>query len=114
MYQASDHYEKTLSAAIAIIIVALLLTGALYASFVNQPDYSKQIKSMMDKKWAEYTTDNNVFNGSLSMRIISPKGDFFVTTSQDGLDGNVHFRGASTTKTFTAAAIMLLYQEGKL
>lgn len=106
--------KKTLAAAIAIIIVALLLTGALYASFINRPDYSKQIKSMMDEKWAEYAADNPAFNGSLSIRIISPKGDFYVTTSQDSMDGNVHFRGASTTKTYTAAAIMLLHQEGQL
>ena len=98
---------------IVAIIVSLLLTGAVY-SFVNQQDYSKQIKSVMDEKWAEYASDNPGFNGTLSIRIISSKGDFFVTTNQDSTGGNVHFRGASTTKTFTAAAIMLLYQEGKL
>ncbi|NLF88294.1 beta-lactamase family protein [Candidatus Bathyarchaeota archaeon] len=105
--------KKTLIALIAVIIIALLLTGALYSSFVNQPDYTTQIESMMDKKWAEYASDNPAYNGTLSMRIISPKGDFFVSTSQDSMS-NVHFRGASTTKTFTAAAIMLLHQEGQL
>lgn len=106
--------KKKFIAVVAAIIVTLLLTGAVYSSFVNQQDYPKQIKSMIDKKWAEYASNNHALNGTLSVRIISPKGDFFVTTSQDSMGGNVHFRGASTTKTFTAATIMLLHQEGQL
>ncbi len=106
--------KKHLLAIIAVVIVSLLLTGAVYSVFIHQPNYSEQISSMMYEKWEEYAADTPGFNGTLSMRIISPKGDFFVTTNQDNIAGDVHFRGASTTKTFTAAAILLLHQEGQL
>ncbi|MGD6806697.1 MAG: serine hydrolase domain-containing protein [Candidatus Bathyarchaeia archaeon] len=106
--------KKAIFAIIAVVIVSLLLTGAVYSVFIHQPNYAEQISSMMDKKWNEYAADKPEFNGTLSMRIISPKGEFFVTTNPDNITGDVHFRGASTTKTFTAAAILLLHQEGRL
>ncbi len=105
--------KKTLIAIVAVVTVSLLLAGALY-SVIHQPNYTEQITSMMNEKWEEYASDKPGFNGTLSMRIISPKGDFFVTTNPDNIAGDAHFRGASTTKTFTAAAILLLHQEGQL
>ena len=49
------------------------------------------------------------------MQILSPKGEYFISTGmgQDMTNAH-HFRTASCTKTFTAAAIMLLHQRGKL
>lgn len=38
----------------------------------------------------------------------------FASGMPDGNVGDMHFRGASTTKSLTAAAVMLLYQQGKL
>ena len=106
--------KKTVITLVAVVAVSLLLTGALYSAFVNQPNYEKQLFGLIEEKWAEYVADKSGFNGSLSMRIISPRGDFFVTTDMDNLARDTHFRGASTTKTFTAAAILLLHQEGRL
>ncbi len=51
--------------------------------------------------------------GGLTFYALTPKGEFFATTL-DGITAQSHFRGASTTKTFTAAAIMLLDQQGRL
>lgn len=51
--------------------------------------------------------------GGLTFLALTPKGEIFATTL-DGVTAKSHFRGASTTKTFTAAAIMLLDQRGLL
>jgi D-alanyl-D-alanine carboxypeptidase len=51
--------------------------------------------------------------GGLTLLALTPKGEAFATTIQ-GVTPGSHFRGASTTKTFTAAAIMLLDQRGLL
>lgn len=51
--------------------------------------------------------------GGLTFYALTPKGTFFASTL-DGVTAQTHFRGASTTKTFTAAAIMLLDQRGLL
>ncbi|WP_146256199.1 serine hydrolase domain-containing protein [Aestuariivirga litoralis] len=51
--------------------------------------------------------------GGLTLLALTPRGDFFATTLE-GVTAKSHFRGASTTKTFTAAAIMLLDQRGLL
>jgi D-alanyl-D-alanine carboxypeptidase len=51
--------------------------------------------------------------GGLTLLALTPRGEFFASTLEDVTTGS-HFRGASTTKTFTAAAIMLLDQRGLL
>lgn len=51
--------------------------------------------------------------GGLTLFALTPRGEFFATTLE-GVTAGSHFRGASTTKTFTAAAIMLLDQRGLL
>jgi len=49
------------------------------------------------------------------MQILTPKGNYFMTTGMgERMDNSYHFRIASVTKTFTAAAIMLLHQQGRL
>ena len=49
------------------------------------------------------------------MRILSSRGDYFVSAGLDNdTSESIHFRAGSTTKTFTAAAILLLEQQGKL
>ena len=108
--------RKIFIAIIGVVVSLALVTSLLYSAFIaNQTDYSTQLTSVMEEKWAAYASDKPGFNGSLTMQIMSPKGEFFVTANPaDNLTQNVHFRGASTTKTFTAASILLLHQEGKL
>ena len=101
---------------ITIILFALLLlpasgcTVSPYDSHINA-----ELKSLIETKWAEYAIDKTDFAGGLAMRILSSKGDYFVSAGLgDDAKENIHFRAASTTKTFTAAAILLLEQEGRL
>jgi D-alanyl-D-alanine carboxypeptidase len=49
------------------------------------------------------------------MQILSPKGNYFISSGiSDNTTNEYHFRMASVTKTFTAAAVMLLAQKGAL
>jgi D-alanyl-D-alanine carboxypeptidase len=53
--------------------------------------------------------------GGIFLQVNSPSGSFLVSSNiEPGVQGNSHYRIASLSKTFTAAAIMLLQQEGKL
>lgn len=51
--------------------------------------------------------------GGLTAMMITPTAEYFSSTVA-GVGPDSHFRGASTTKSFTAAAIMLLDQRGQL
>ena len=60
-----------------------------------------------------FTTRYGEKPGGLTLFALTPRGEFFASTLE-GVTAGSHFRGASTTKTFTAAAIMLLDQRGLL
>ncbi|MEO8754772.1 MAG: serine hydrolase domain-containing protein [Casimicrobiaceae bacterium] len=51
--------------------------------------------------------------GGLTAIMITPTREYFASTVA-GAQSTWHFRGASTTKTYTAASIMLLEQRGQL
>lgn len=68
------------------------------------------IASVLDSQWrAQYEG----LPGGLTAVVITPTGEYFASTVP-GTTLSTHFRGASTTKMFTAAAIMLLDQRGQL
>jgi D-alanyl-D-alanine carboxypeptidase len=68
------------------------------------------IGSVLESQWkARYAGSP----GGLTAVVITPTGEYFASTVT-GTTPATHFRGASTTKMFTAAAIMLLDQRGKL
>ncbi|MCW4017837.1 MAG: beta-lactamase family protein [Candidatus Bathyarchaeota archaeon] len=98
---------------IGIVIILVLAAGAGCVVFSPAKDYTPELQTMIDTQWEQYCADKLGFEGSLTMKISSPKGNFFVTTNQN-LTADTHFRAASTTKTFTAAAIILLHQQGQL
>lgn len=55
------------------------------------------------------------YPGGFMMQVQTGKHSFFAHHNINGETGNtVHFRAASNTKTFTATAILLLHQQGKL
>ncbi|MFA6281552.1 MAG: serine hydrolase domain-containing protein [Candidatus Omnitrophota bacterium] len=75
-----------------------------------EPELSKILKN----DWQEYKKDKPNFTGGLVMQILSPKGEYFISTGLPDVTSAHHFRIASVTKTFTAAGIMLLQQKGLL
>jgi D-alanyl-D-alanine carboxypeptidase len=57
----------------------------------------------------------NIWRDKLAVYITSPKGNYFASEAINGPSSHqIHFRAASNTKTFTAASIMLLHQQGYL
>lgn len=78
-------------------------------------DYSRQLQYSLDTTWQSFTSGLPNWQGGLGVYIVSPKGVFFVSKSLElAASAEFHFRAASITKSFTAAAIMLLDQQGKL
>jgi D-alanyl-D-alanine carboxypeptidase len=69
-----------------------------------------QIKRVLESKWREGYAGQP---GGLTAAVITPHGEYVASTIA-GVGPGSHFRAASTTKTFTAAAIMVLAQRGKL
>jgi D-alanyl-D-alanine carboxypeptidase len=95
----------------ALAIAALIgLAGTLGGCGDDTTPPEAQIKRILVSKWqANYAGQP----GGLTAAVITPRGEYVASTI-DGVGLGSHFRGASTTKTFTAAAIMLLEQRGRL
>jgi len=68
------------------------------------------LTALLTQRWQQRYGSTS---GGLTLLALTPQGEFFATTL-DGVTPKSHFRGASTTKAFTAAAIMLLDQRGLL
>lgn len=69
-----------------------------------------QIKRVLESRWREGYGGQP---GGLTAAVITPQGEYVASTIV-GVGPESHFRAASTTKTFTAAAIMVLVQRGKV
>jgi D-alanyl-D-alanine carboxypeptidase len=79
------------------------------------PGAEDRIKAMLDEEWALFQEKHSFEGGGLGIKLITPDGDLFASAVLgEEVDENIHFRAASTTKTFTAAAIMLMHQKGLL
>lgn len=80
-----------------------------------QPSETALLQTMVEKNLAAYKIGNPGLEGGTALHIITPNGSYFVSA---GMGENVNeycrLRTASTTKTFTAASIMLLYQNNLL
>lgn len=78
-------------------------------------DYQNELQQLLDDGWAQFTEGKENFPGGYALQILSPVGDFFVGAGElKNIASNIHFRAGSTTKMFTAAAIVLLHQQEKL
>ncbi len=98
----------------SLILVTVATCAALLASCggSNKPTetHTAELTRLVSEQWSQFSS---TAPGGLSIAIITPEGEYFASTL-DGATAGSHFRAASTTKTFTAAAIMLLQQRGKL
>ena len=90
---------------LGLVWIAALLVGC---NGDSQP--TVDIANVLESQWkAQYAGSP----GGLTAVLITPAGEYFASTVA-GTTPSTHFRGASTTKMFTAAAIMLLDQRGQL
>ncbi|MDD4178977.1 MAG: serine hydrolase [Candidatus Margulisbacteria bacterium] len=98
---------------LAAMLGLFLLAGNSWGQTLNH-SHQTALASLLSSKWESYAAGKTNFGGGLAMYIISPKGDFYASANMPGGTKDAHFRGASTTKSYTSAAIMLLHQQGKL
>jgi D-alanyl-D-alanine carboxypeptidase len=102
----------------------ILFIFGIYSCNSNQVsevvlDYSakfEKIQKLIDSTWNEYSTKNNIADscGIACYVTINGNNHFFKTFPNSNINENFRYRVASNTKVFTAAAIMLLHQNGRL
>lgn len=103
-----------------ILLISLSLysckSDSLSPENPNYADKFAKIQNHLDSSWSDYAKKNKIPDSCGIGCYISIKGvnHFFKTISKNTINENYHFRIASNTKMFTAAAIMLLHQNGKL
>lgn len=104
----SVHGSARCAAVLAISLLAACSGSSL-------PDPSPGINDVVRSEWAAYKTANAITAGGVALYLLTPRGTYTASTDMGNVDvANVHFRIASNTKTFTAAAIVLLHQQGML
>lgn len=98
-----------------VCLIFLYLGLVVYISTVDTTTPGVQLVDLLRDRWTAYGDTRVGWDRTvLSVYFESPtKGRSFVTTGRTNNE-NTHFRGASTTKMFTAASIMLLKQNGLL
>src|SRR6056297_1141270 len=101
-----------------ILLAIVLVTIFSCSDNPTEPEISslnERIQTLVDQTYADYLVENPGFPGGFAVRVIyGDKTGFVHKGFSDNFSQNSHFRGQSTTKTFTAAGIMLLYQRGLL
>ncbi|MBU1934687.1 beta-lactamase family protein [Patescibacteria group bacterium] len=74
-------------------------------------NYQSELQKMLDEKWSDYVADKPNYPGGYGLLVIKDENEYYAATGElKNLGDQVHFRAASTTKTFTGAAILLLHQ----
>ena len=105
----------------ALVILFLLGSATLQSCLqdhIQQPANAQaRLQQLTDSLYQHYNQKwgINKNKGGFFLQVNTPTGSNLVSTNiEPGVQANSHFRIASITKTFTAAAILLLQQEGKL
>ena len=103
------------------LFLAGLLLGGCGSSAVNATPavpsavQVESLQKIVDEGWAGVVKGRADFRGSLVLHIETVAGSYTVSSGDPVSDPEtVNVRVASNTKNFTAAAMMLLAQEGKL
>jgi len=96
-----------------LFIVVLLIAGCSSSDY--SPEFTTDdLQFALAESWHTFTATRPDFPAGLAMQVLTPKGDYFISTDMGDITNEYHFRIASCTKTFTAAAVMLLHQQGRL
>lgn len=99
---------------LTIMVLSLLFAACGDSSPPNT--VQQQLQQMLTTNYTAYKTANNLpENAGALLYVQSPRGTSVTTAGfTTPVNETYHFRIASNTKTFTAAAIMLLDQQGRL
>lgn len=100
---------------VIIFIIAFFLFTFIGRAIMAQNDLQEKLQELVNTELAAYQEKFPDYPGGLAMEVISEQGTFFVSAGMgNNITDQIHFRAASNTKTFTATAILLLHQQGKL
>lgn len=100
-----------------LFCLTILLSGGCRKSesLVITDPVQVQLQQLVNNNLTAYKLLHPSYPGGIAMSVISRQGSWFVSAGMGAnITGQVHFRAASNTKTLTATAILLLYQQGKL
>ncbi|MCG2790816.1 MAG: beta-lactamase family protein [Actinomycetia bacterium] len=100
---------------VIMFVIAFFLFTFISMITTAQKDLQDKLQELVDTELATYKEKVPDYPGGLAMKVISKQGTFFVSAGMGtDITDQIHFRAASNTKTFTATAILLLHQQGKL
>ncbi len=98
-----------------VVFLIMLLYISLSAGAHAGEQAGADLVALLAEQWASYQEKLGVQEGGIALYLLTPENSYFAATCmQEEVDEHIHFRGASTTKTFTAASVMYLHQEGLL
>ena len=105
-------------------VFTVLLVGFMLQSCSIDVDYDLQppkedtqarLQQLTDSVFNHFDSKWNIDKGGIFLRVTNPSGSYLVSSNIiPTVQENSHFRIASISKTFTAAAIMRLHQQGLL
>ncbi|MFH1078790.1 MAG: serine hydrolase domain-containing protein [Pseudomonadota bacterium] len=104
-----------LSKHLCLILLCAVASTLIGCGRSRDSNTVERLRQSVDAGWSAYKDQHGIPSGGLAVYMDTPSGIYFVSSGMPaGVDRNTHFRVASNTKTFTAAAVMLLHQQGKL
>ena len=78
-------------------------------------ELQSQFEVMLDSEMTKYVQKYPSYPGGVALQVLVKGEPYFMASHFDeAVNSGFHFRAASNTKTFTAAAVLLLHQQGKL
>lgn len=108
---------KKLQTILLLVLFSLLVTSCTdnYWDTNRYKELNASLQDLVDSTLTDYLQKVPNYPGGIALKVIQGKDAFFVSAGMgDSMTGDTRFRAASCTKTFTATAILKLYQEGKL
>lgn len=81
---------------------------------VVQDQTMVKLQQTTDDIYNKYIAQYPDFPGSLVLKVDCKKGSYFIVAGDKSITSSTHFRCASNTKSFTAASVVYLAQQGKL
>jgi D-alanyl-D-alanine carboxypeptidase len=103
-----------------IAFIALACLGLQSCVMTDHPgvqtsNTQARLQQLTDSLFNHFSSKWGIKQGGIFMRVTNPKGSYLVSSNiNPPVQENSHYRVASISKTFTAAAIMRLHQEGLL
>jgi len=98
----------------AVLFLLLLTLLSAPAARASEVVGNAILQGIVEQHWSSFKQARSIAPGGMAVCLITPEARYFAASGFNRTpDGKAtHFRGASTTKTFTAAAILLLHQQG--